>query len=155
MPLMWRPQLRRTFGRWWAVHGRDDKHARRAVWRAVAHDVGGLRRALRASAQLGPDGARAKGAARLAELLRHPGRISEQLVTLRAVQTLALVDLLNYREHVFRLGAYAELGDAPGPLLEVTTDAAPAGGAAVPMADDEFPGALPPTPGPTGLGERG
>jgi hypothetical protein len=110
-PLWWHPVLRRAFNRWWRAHGRADREVRRALWRAVVHDRGGVRAALLAWHRLGATTAHDLGTRRLAEFLRHPGRISEQLVTLRTVQTLALIDLLNYREHVYRLGQYAALGD--------------------------------------------
>ncbi len=38
-------------------------------------------------------------------------------MTLRAVQNLALIDVLNYRTHVWRLGEYEEDGEDPGRLL--------------------------------------
>ena len=47
----------------------------------------------------------------------HPERISEQLVTMRTVQTLSLIDMLNYREHIYRLGDYASSGDDAGQAL--------------------------------------
>ena len=63
-------------------------------------------------------GAREEGERRLADLLRHPDRITDQLVTLRAIQTLAMLDVLNYREHVFRLGEYEDL---TGQIQELLT----------------------------------
>jgi len=35
-------------------------------------------------------------------------RAGEQLLTLRAIQTLALLDLIHYRDHVHRLGGYGD-----------------------------------------------
>jgi len=120
-PLPWswwpRPRLWLAFHRWWKQHGRDDRGSRKGMWRAVVHDVGGARYALLAWSGFGEDGAFERGADRLADLLRNPGRISEQMVTLRIVQTLALIDLRIYREHVYRLGGYGEDGDDPGPVL--------------------------------------
>jgi hypothetical protein len=86
------------------------------VWRAIAHDVDGAASALVAWAT---PGARERGEQLLAEIARHPERISEMLVTLRAVQALSLLDILLYREHVYRLGRYAESGDEAGPALAV------------------------------------
>jgi hypothetical protein len=103
-------RLRALFRRYWEAHGEGDRRARRAAWRAVAHDAGGAQGALRAWAQRG-DGARAEGRRILADLVRHPERTTEMLVTLRTVQTLSLLDMLLYREHVFRVGRYAESGD--------------------------------------------
>ena len=51
-----------------------------------------------------------------------PGRLSGQLVTLRAVSTLAMIDVLNYREHVWRLGEYAADGDDARALLKLQDD---------------------------------
>ena len=42
----------------------------------------------------------------LAHTALHPESWSEQLVTLRAVQSLAVLDVRNYRKQVFRLGGY-------------------------------------------------
>jgi hypothetical protein len=132
-PRPWRlplsPRLARAFRRWWKAHGGGGARARRATWRAVRDDVDGAGRALRAWAALGPAGSRAAGERALAEALRHPERVTEELVTLRAVQTLALIDVLNYRGHVWRLGRYADDGEEPGGLLSLdgVTTAPPAG----------------------------
>jgi hypothetical protein len=101
------------FRRYWARHGKGDARARRAAWRAIAHDVDGAREALRAWGEA-VDDARERGERVLAELVRLPDRITAMLVTLRTVQTLSLLDILLYREHVYRLGRYAESGDDPG-----------------------------------------
>jgi len=111
----WR--LHRRFKRWWQAHGEGDALDRKAAWRAVRADALGSRRALEVWDTLGSEQARLRGIERLADLLRHVGRISEQLVTLRAIHTLSLIDLRNYREHVYRVGEYAASGDAPGPML--------------------------------------
>ncbi len=131
-PLWPRPALKRAFKRWWKKYGSDEKEARRSVWRAVAFNRGGAGDALRAWAKHGVEGAQREGVALLADFLRHPGRISEQLVTLRTVQTLALIDMLNYREHVYRLGAYEELGDDAGDALRLLDEEAPPGEAVAP-----------------------
>ncbi|MGE0193408.1 MAG: ion transporter [Planctomycetota bacterium] len=111
--VLWpRPRLKRMFKRWWAAHGTRRKDARRAFWRLAVHDVG-VRSALEAWGMHGEADAAAEGTRRVADLLRHPRRISEQVVTLRAVQTLSLIDLLSYRTHVFQLGGYAASGDDP------------------------------------------
>ena len=62
--------------------------------------------------------ARRSGEALAVELMRHPGRITEELVTMRVVQTLSIVDLLNYRNHVWRLGEYGEADGSRHPLLD-------------------------------------
>jgi hypothetical protein len=88
----------------------------------VAHDVDGAGRAIDALLRLGAGPAKERGEARLAELLRHPARVTEMLVTLRTVQTLSLLDVLTYREHVHRLGRYAESGDEAGDRLTLSPD---------------------------------
>ena len=111
--VLWpRPRLKRMFKRWWAAHGTRQRRTRRAFWRLVVHDAG-VRSALWAWGQHGQADAAVEGTRRVADLLRHPRRISEQIVTLRSVQTLSLIDLLSYRAHVFQLGGYAESGDDP------------------------------------------
>jgi hypothetical protein len=114
-----RPRLYRRFRRYWRAYGAGDADARRAAWRATVHNVDGAAHALGEWARRGADCRRA-GERRLADLLRHPERITEKLVTLRAVQTLALIDLLNYRGHVYRLGSYAESGDRPRGALALS-----------------------------------
>ena len=74
---------------------------------------------LRALVAWARPGAHEEGQRILFDLLRHPERISEMLVTLRAVQTLSVTDMLLYREHVYRLGRYADSGDEPGCALEL------------------------------------
>lgn len=120
----WRPRsaLWKKFKRYWKAHCRGNKQERQAAWYAVAHNTWNAAGALNAWAKHG-DKAAALGEQRLGELLRHPRRISEQLVTVRAVQTLALLDILHYREHVFALGRYTELGDMPDEWLSWGTTA--------------------------------
>lgn len=109
--------LKKLFKQYWETHGTGDASARRAVWRAVLNDVWGAQNALKIWQTQG-DNALEHGRRILGELLLHPGRILEQLVTLRAVQTLSVLDVLNYREHVYYLGRYAEMGDSAGTLLQ-------------------------------------
>jgi len=111
-----RPRLYAAFRRYWKAHGFSDAEARRAAWRATVHDVDGVAGALRVWHRAGDD-AVLQGKRTLADLLRHPLRITEKLVTLRAVQTLTLIDVLNYREHVYRVGDYGASGDRPGESL--------------------------------------
>ena len=113
-----RPALWMKFLRYWRAHGIGGFSAQRAAWRATKHDFDGVRGALVAWDEFG-DGAPSVGEQSLIALLRHPERITDQLVTLRAVQTLSLIDVLNYREHVFRLGRYADDGDDPGTTLDL------------------------------------
>jgi hypothetical protein len=116
---LFRLGLWRAFRRHVAAHPPRDRAARRALWRVVAHDVAGAGRALRVLDRMGGAGAQAEGERRLAEILRHPGRVGEMLLTTRAVQTLSLLDILHYREHVYRVGGYAEAGDPAEDLLRL------------------------------------
>ena len=43
--------------------------------------------------------------------------MTEQLITLRAAQTLTLLDVRNYRQQVWQVGEYGADGDAPPPPL--------------------------------------
>lgn len=98
------------------------RRVRRAAWRVVAADVDGARAALgvtRARTAGGAAASQEAGEARLAEALRHPSRVSEQLITLRIVQTLGLVDVRNYRRHVWSLGQYDGEADPGDVLLDV------------------------------------
>ncbi len=113
-----RPRLHLAFRRYWRRHGAGGRRARRAAWRAIARDVDGAATALLAWDRYG-DGARERGERVLAEILRHPERTSEMLVTLRCVQTLSVLDILLYREHVYRLGGYRESGDDPAGALDL------------------------------------
>jgi len=114
-----RMKLRRAFRNYWRQHGEGGPARRRAAWRATLHDVWGSSDALLAWAELGEEG-RGTAEAAFADLLRHPDRMSEQLVILRAVQSLTLIDILNYRAHIFRLGDYARSGDDPETSLQLT-----------------------------------
>lgn len=114
-----KPALKRAFKAWWAEHGEGDSHARVAAWRAFRRNRGGSAKALEIWHELGAERARARGEELCAEALRHPGKISEQLVTLRVVQTLSLIEIMNYRRHVWDVGGYALGGEDPGDLLEM------------------------------------
>ena len=98
----------------------DQKLVKRAAWRSLRADTDGCRAAFEAIC------ARRAGTLsqeavedRLSEALRHPGRVTEQLVTLRTVQTLTLVDVRNYRRHVWTLGHFEEEGDRGDVLLDL------------------------------------
>ncbi len=116
--------LRRKFNRYWSECGVGAKQEKRAAWRAVLNNVWQARDALLvwASAE-GTSESRKEGIKRLGELLLHPRRLSEQLVSVRTIQSLAVLDVLNYREHVYRLGRYEDMGDKPGNLLTWKTGA--------------------------------
>jgi hypothetical protein len=107
------PQMRLwlAFRGYWAAHGVGGVRARRRAWRATLHDVDGVAAALRTWRRLGEERAREAGEELLADVLRHPGQVTEQVVCLRAVQTLSLIDVRNYRVHVRRMGGFDEPQD--------------------------------------------
>jgi hypothetical protein len=105
--LLPRLDLSRAFDDWWDRHGPKRRGARLRAWRAALWNVDGVADALLAYDRLG-DMAEREGEATLAGYLRRPSRTTDSLVTLRAVQTLSLIDLLRYREHVHRLGGYGD-----------------------------------------------
>jgi hypothetical protein len=112
--------LKRLFNRYCRAEGIDSPDLRAACWWAAQQNLWGVADALRAWQRHGETG-RAQGEAILAEILRHPGRVTEQLVTLRAIQTLAILDVLNYRQHIYELGHYAEAGGIQDELLTWNT----------------------------------
>lgn len=116
-PRPW-PALRlgHYFRKYWAQYGRSEPEIRKAAWRATVHNIWGAADALLVWGRYG-DLAPHEGERRLTMLLRHPSRISEQLVTLRSVQTLAMLDVLVYREHIYRVGEYEAQGDDPSELF--------------------------------------
>lgn len=108
--------LKRKFKRFWAKYGVGNRHTRKTAWRAVLNNFWSSADALAVwceQDEFSPE----HGERLLGEMLLHPGRISEQLVTIRGIQTLAMMDILCYREHVYHLGRYEEMGDATGDLL--------------------------------------
>jgi hypothetical protein len=84
---------------------------KRWLWRGVRANYGGLRRLVRIGASLEP-GTTPEQASRdtLKRAALHPETWSEQLVTLRIVQSLSVLDIRNYRRQVWILGGY---GDDP------------------------------------------
>lgn len=100
-----------------------ERQVKRAAWKVLCADLDGCRAAFKESIQSSTDAEREARRLvceeRLAEALRHPARVTEQLITLRAVQTMTLIDVRNYRRHVWSLGQYSEEGDPGGVLLDV------------------------------------
>ena len=98
---------------------------KRAAWATLLADIDGSRRAFESTRK--PEGAqhadRAAAESLLADALRHPARITEQIVTLRAIQTLSLVDVRAYRRHVWELGEYGAEGESNGGLIEIPSRA--------------------------------
>ncbi|MDA0588398.1 MAG: hypothetical protein O2820_08580 [Planctomycetota bacterium] len=104
--------LRRAFARYWQTHSSEDEAARRSAWRSTLLNENGVADALRAWGEHGDDVER-EGERCLGELLIHPDRITEQLLTLRMVQTLTLLDILHYRQQIHSLGQYGEAENEP------------------------------------------
>jgi hypothetical protein len=99
--------------RWLERHGRGlPPSVRRALLRAHAKDRHGVRAVLRAWSAL-PAGASPADAA--IARLRHEYTagpvVARELAALRTVQSLAVLDVRNYRDLVFRLGGYADDGE--------------------------------------------
>ena len=85
---------------------------RRNFRRAHMRDLGSTRDIVHAWLSL-PDGVEPRERAlTLAKgFFRASGEVSRELVALRAVQSLSVLDVRNYRDLVFRLGGYAEDGE--------------------------------------------
>lgn len=109
-------RLKRMFSRYWRQHGFGDAVSRRKAWRATLNNYWGSADALRTWYASG-DKSQAEGEQILGQLLLHPNRITQQLAALRTIQTLTVLDVLHYREHVYNLGGYADTGDSANDLL--------------------------------------
>ncbi len=99
--------------RWLERHGQAlPATARRPLRRAFAHDHCQVRTMLSAWLEL-PDGASPTATAieRLREDFRSGAAIRRDLMVLRTIQSLAVLDVRNYRDLVFRLGGYADEGE--------------------------------------------
>jgi hypothetical protein len=80
---------------------------RRRLLAAFRADHQGLRGLAGAWARsLGEGGPDRAAAARAALIWTHPERISRELLALRVIQTLSLIDIRNYRDLVLELGDY-------------------------------------------------
>jgi len=125
-PLHLRWRLKRRFNAYWQRFGDGDDERRRAAWAAVQHNHWGVADAIEAWHRRG-DQAWQEGVATLGQLLQHAERLCEQLATLRAVQTLSVLDVLHYRQHVYQLGGYADEEHPAQALLHWATTCPPAG----------------------------
>jgi hypothetical protein len=85
---------------------------RRNFRRAYMRDLGEIRDIVHAWLSL-PDGVepRERALTLARGFFRASGEVSRELVALRAVQSLSVLDVRNYRDLVFRLGGYAEDGE--------------------------------------------
>ena len=112
--------LKRKFACYWRQHGFGDTWTKRAAWRATLNNYWGVADALLTWHECGDD-ALEKGEKILGLILVHPYRITQQLAAIRTIQSLAVLDVLHYRQHVYHLGRYADTGDLPGDLLRWKT----------------------------------
>ncbi|MDG2360489.1 MAG: ion transporter [Planctomycetaceae bacterium] len=99
--------LRAAFRRYLKTTELTELAAERSAWKSVLKNESGAAAALMAWDTFG-DSVEQEGERRLGEILQHPGRITEQLLTLRMIETLTVLDVLHYREHIFKLGQYDE-----------------------------------------------
>jgi hypothetical protein len=95
-----------------------DRHVswrgRRNLRRAYLHDLDGARTIVHTWLSLPPGAAPSDHARNLVrKFFRAHGEVSRELVALRAVQTLSVLDVRNYREAVFRLGGFEQEGEDP------------------------------------------
>lgn len=107
--------LRRQFNKYWNRYGLANSLARRRAWRATLLNENGVATALEAWGKHG-ENVGLEGERLLGKLLLHPGRVSEQLMTLRMVQTLTMLDVQHYREQIMSLGKY-DVTDSTAQLL--------------------------------------
>ncbi|MCK5941395.1 MAG: hypothetical protein KAI24_05445, partial [Planctomycetes bacterium] len=100
---------------WLERHGDGlPDHARHALLVGYARDLGGTRRVLDAWRDLPAEvvpGARAIEVLR--DVYRHGPAVRRDLLALRTVQSLAVLDVRNYRDLVFRIGEFEADGEDP------------------------------------------
>ena len=107
------PRRYLAFRRWWRSRPKPRGKGAAHLWRLVRMDLHGSRRCLDAwdAARRDPDREQAAAAATLEDLLRHPGQITEPLVTLRTVQTLTRIDATTLLEHIWSLAGFEDDDD--------------------------------------------
>jgi hypothetical protein len=93
---------------------RVSRRGRANLRRAYTLDLGSTRDIVDAWLAL-PDGVapRARAIELARGVFRSSGEMSRELVALRAVQSLSVLDVRNYRDLVFRIGGYASDGEDP------------------------------------------
>jgi len=94
---------------------RVSRRGRRNLRRAYRRDLDGARGVVEAWLSLPVGVSPGERARDLAlRFFRAHGEVSRELVALRAVQTLSVLDIRNYREAVFQLGGFEDDGEDPG-----------------------------------------
>ena len=99
--------------KWLRSHGRElPRRACRMLRRAHARDHHGMRAVVAAWQALPPGRSPTTVAVeRLHDAYCHGLSVYRDVLTLRAVQSMAVLDVRNYRDLVFRLGSYADQGE--------------------------------------------
>ncbi|MCA8953840.1 MAG: hypothetical protein KDE27_30285 [Planctomycetes bacterium] len=99
--------------RWLRDHGGGlGRSARRMLARAWARNHAGIREVLQAWCTLPPGASPSEAAAaRLVGIYRQGPAVRRDIRALRAIQSLAVLDVRNYRDLVFDLGGYADDGE--------------------------------------------
>ena len=93
----------------WSRFASEGRRGRRWMWESVFLDYQGIRKVVeRLGSASDPQMAQQQGEESLQRVLRMPHEWTEQLVSLRMVQTMAVLDLRNYRKLVHDLGGYGE-----------------------------------------------
>ena len=107
--------------RWIDTHGRDlPASARRILRRAHAQDRHGIRAVVAGWRKLAAGESPADTAiTRLREIYLQGPSVQRDIRALRTVQSMAVLDVRNYRDLVFRLGGYADDGEEAGEWCEL------------------------------------
>lgn len=102
--------------RWLQRHGRDlPRTALRPLRRAWARNEHDIRTVLSAWLELEPEQSPTEVAAeRLLSIYNKGPAVRRDIRALRAVQSMAVLDVRNYRDIVFRLGGFGDDGEDPG-----------------------------------------
>lgn len=106
---------------WLARHGRDlPASAGRTLRRAWAGNVEGIREVVKAWNRLADEESPADAAIeRLQDIYCQGPSVRRDVRALRAVQSMAVLDVRNYRDLVFQLGGYADDGEEVGAWSEL------------------------------------
>ncbi len=101
--------------RWLETHGRGlPAGTSRVLHHAYARNVHEVRAVFAAWSRLPPEtSAAATAIARLRSIYAHGSAIRRDLLALRAIQSMTVLDIRNYRDLVFRLGDYGADGEDP------------------------------------------
>jgi hypothetical protein len=91
----------------WTYYGEAGRKQKRILWRAVQTDVRNVRRRIMRLAESdSPEAAAERGRELLDEVLARPHSWTDEMVVLRTVQTMSVLDIRNYQVIVRTLGGY-------------------------------------------------